>query len=387
MTLGLVKADELRHEFRLWLKRELLPEWCDISRGTPEDRAVAVRRAWGAKLFEGGWGAPGWPEAYGGKGLNHESDLIVMSELVAAGAPEALNSNGIHIFGPILLRHGSDDQKARHLPAMLAHTEIWCQGFSEPDAGSDLAALRTGAEDLGDHWALTGQKVWTSYAQYADKCYVLARTDASGPKHTGISLMVLNMHQPGVSVRPLETITGTAEFNEVFLDGAKVAKDDVIGELGTGWKIASEALAFERAFSFAERSLRLRRELTNIGSLLAAERRAGNPRATNPLILDRLVDAYRDMELMSSLVSRLIGGREGDLGVLPSIAKLHWSESHHRLLSLVFDLLGEKALLPEYQEWVHAFMFTRGETIYGGTSEIQRNLIAKSLGLPSARAA
>jgi alkylation response protein AidB-like acyl-CoA dehydrogenase len=378
---------ELRREFRDWLTRELPSDWCDISRGTPEERAVAVRRAWGAKLHEAGWGAPSWPTEYGGRGLDHESDLVVMSELVSAGAPEALNSNGIHIFGPILLRYGTEEQKARHLPAMLAHTELWCQGFSEPDAGSDLAALRTSAVDAGAHWELSGQKVWTSYAQYAEKCYVLARTDASGPKHAGITLMVLEMHQPGVTVRPLETIIGTAEFNEVFLDRARVANEDVVGELGAGWKMASEALAFERAFSFAERSLRLRRELANIGALIGAERAAGNPRATDPLILDRLVDAYADMELMSSLVARLLSPRAGELGVLPSIAKLHWSESHHRLLSLVFDLLGAKALQAEHQEWVHAFMFTRGETIYGGTSEIQRNLIAKSLGLPSSRAA
>jgi alkylation response protein AidB-like acyl-CoA dehydrogenase len=376
-----------QREFRAWVAANLPADWCDISRGTPEERSVDIRRSFGSMLYKAGWAAPSWPTEYGGRGLEPDDDFMVMSELVKAGAPEALNSNGIHIFGSILLRHGSQQQKERYLRPMLAHDELWCQGFSEPDAGSDLASLRTRAEDRGDHFVLTGQKAWTSFAQYADWCYILVRTANDGPKHQGISLMILDMHQDSVSVQPLETLTGTAEFNEVFLDEAVVAKENVVGELGAGWPIASEALAFERAFSFAERSLRLRRELANVVRLIGAEAIAGNPRALDPLLRDRLVDAYADMEGMATVVERLIANRDEDLGVLPSIAKLHWSEAHQRLLALVFDVLGDRATLPVHQEWVRSLMFTRGEQIYGGTSQIQRNLIAKSLGLPSSKVA
>jgi alkylation response protein AidB-like acyl-CoA dehydrogenase len=381
-----VAASSIREELRYWLDSHLPAEWRDISRGTSEERAVSIRRRFGAMLYEGGWAAPSWPVEYGGRGLSHQSDLEVMSELVAAGAPEALNSNGIHIFGGILLRYGTVEQKDRHLRPMLAHDELWCQGFSEPNAGSDLASLRTRAHDRGDHFVLTGQKVWTTFAQYADWCYALVRTSSDRPKHRGISLVMLDMRQDGVTVRPLETLTGAADFNEVFLDEAVVPKENLVGEPGAGWRIAIEALALERAFSFAERSLRLRRELELVAKLIASEAAAGNPRATDPLLRDRLLDSYADMAGMSTLVARLLEVRQSDLGMLPSIAKLHWSESHHRLLSLAFDVLGDRAALPEHQEWVRSLMFTRGEQIYGGTSEIQRNLIAKTMGLPSSKA-
>jgi alkylation response protein AidB-like acyl-CoA dehydrogenase len=375
-----------RVEFAEWVANALPEEWRDISRGTEEERAVEIRRRWGEMLFEAGWAAPSWPPEYGGRGLSDGADLIVMQELVAAGAPEALNSNGIHIFGNILLRYGTEEQKERYLRPMLDHTELWCQGFSEPDAGSDLASLRTRAIDSGDHFIVRGQKVWTSYAQYAHRCYLLVRTSVTDLKHTGISLMILDMQQKGITVRPLTTITGSAEFNEVFLDDVVIPSSDLVGAQGDGWKIATEALTLERAFSFAERSLRLERELANVIALVS-RRDETNGAGLDPCVTERILDSYIDTTLMRSLIKRIIAERHGDLGILPSIAKLHWSESHQRLLGVAFDALGTDVDAIDNEEWVKAYMFTRGEAIYAGTSEIQRNLIAKALGLPTSKTA
>jgi alkylation response protein AidB-like acyl-CoA dehydrogenase len=314
--------------------------------------------------------------------------MVYIEELVRINAPEVLNSNGIGIFGATLIKYGNEQQKRRYLPKMLSHEEIWCQGFSEPNAGSDLAGLATKAEKVGDHYVLNGQKIWTTIGPYADKCYILVRTDASAPKHKGISLMILDMHQPGVTVRPIKNIAGSGEFSEVFLDNAIVPEDDVVGELNNGWEMATYALSHERGSHMAQRSLKMTREFANLLQLFQEEKERGNPRASDPHLEDQLVNAFISTEILKSLTLRnisLIAHGEAP-GVLPAICKLTWSENHQKLLNVAVDLLGDKALVSGTNRvWTEMFLFSRAETIYAGTSEIQRNLIAKGLGLPSAK--
>jgi alkylation response protein AidB-like acyl-CoA dehydrogenase len=372
-----VKA--FRDEFRGWLEEHLPPEWRDLSRGTPEEQLVPVRRAWGRRLCEHGWLGVTWPETAGGRGLGLEHETALVEEQVDAGAPEPLNSNGIQIFGPLLLRHGTEAQQRRFLPVLLAHDEIWCQGFSEPDAGSDLANLKTRAVRDGDGWRLEGQKVWTTYAHEADRCYVLARTELGTPrKQDGISLFAVDMRQPSVTFRPLRNITGSFEFNEVFFDGAQLEADGLIGVEGRGWPIAMEALAYERGLSFAQRAMKLIREFGLVAAI---------PDAVPVGHDDDLVGAFVATRAMRSLVLEMLERSSSgkDLGPIASIAKLFWSEAHQELLRLATERSGDDLTTEALRHWLGARLSARGETVYGGTSEIQRNLIARSLGLPSVR--
>jgi alkylation response protein AidB-like acyl-CoA dehydrogenase len=374
----------LREEFRAWLEENLPPEWRDITRGTPDERAVPIRRGWGERLAAGRWAAPGWPELYGGRDLPIEAELVVLEELVRAGAPEALNSNGIAIVGPLLIRYGTQEQIDRFLLPMLDHSELWCQGFSEPNAGSDLANLQTRARLEDDNLVLSGQKIWTSFAERAQFCYALVRTDATGPKHAGISLVILDMRQPGVTVRSLRNIAGGAEFAEVFLDDAVVPRSHVIGQLHQGWDLAMEALSLERGLSFAERALRFRREISNAIRLVRSFDPPSSRASSDPGLPAHLLDCYIDSRLLTSAVGRVLRliHEPERVGTLAALTKLHWSESHQELLGLVVAALETRAA-DEGAEWLRAFLFSRGETIYGGTSEIQRNQIARGIGLPS----
>ncbi len=346
---------------------------------------MSIRRKWGAALGKGGWGAPGWPVEYGGLDLSLECQVVVMEELVRAGAPEALNSNGLGIFGPILIRHGSQDQRLRLLPSMLDHSKLWCQGFSEPGAGSDLAALGTRARPEGEKLVVSGQKVWTSFASHADYCYALVRTDPEAPKRDGISMIVIEMDRPGITIRPLRNIAGGAEFAEVFFDDVEVPAENVIGEMNRGWPMAVEALSLERGLSFAERSLRLSREVQKVARLLAT---AGPPRADageRERAAERIFDLYLESRQLSSTVRRVIRLSEAPerVGVIAALAKLRWSELHQALLDLAVESLGTAAGREGPDEWLRAFLFSRGETIYAGTSEIQRNTIARAIGMPT----
>jgi alkylation response protein AidB-like acyl-CoA dehydrogenase len=368
-----------RNDFCRWLEEHLPRDWRDLSRGVPEEELVPIRRAWGRRMHEGGWLGITWPVDVGGRGLGLAHQVAIVEELVRAGAPEPLNSNGIQIFGPLLIRHGTPEQQLRFLPPMLAHDETWCQGFSEPDAGSDLANLKTRATPDGDAWRIEGQKVWTTYGHEADRCYLLARTEPrSARKQTGISMFAVDMHQPGVTLRPLKNITGSFEFNEVFFDGVLAEPEELIGTPGRGWAIAMEALSYERGLSFAERALKLTREFSLVAQL--AEH-------NDPSAYDDLVQLFASTRAMRALVIELLGRsvRNEDLGALASIAKLYWSETHQDLLRLAFEISGERVNEHDHRQWLAARMSARAESIYGGTSEIQRNMIARSLGLPSAR--
>jgi alkylation response protein AidB-like acyl-CoA dehydrogenase len=369
----------LRLQLRQFISENLPTDWRDATSGALDDESLArIRREWGQRLHAGGWAAPTLGTAAGGLGLSGDDLVAYLEELVGAGAPEVLNSNAIGILAPVLEVFGTPGQRAGALPAMLAHQTIWCQGFSEPDAGSDLAHLRTRAVQAeGGGWLVSGQKAWTSNALHADRCYLLARTNPDAEAHSGLSLLLLDMRQPGVEVRPLRNMAGTLEFCEVFLDNALVRAEDLVGQPGDGWRLATYALEQERASMLGQRALRMSRELAAAYELLGPEAISRVERE-----LGRVHAAIRASE---ALVRRTLALLGADLpaGVLAPVAKLFWSETHQQLLDVVADGVG-----PEFfserrtRPWAQAMLFARAETIYGGTSEIQRNMIARLLGLP-----
>lgn len=373
------QAQSLAAKFRRWIDDTLPDEWRNLRIGDDEAHHVHVRRQWGRMLADGGWAGPAIPTAYGGMGLDVDGQLAYVEALVGSGAPEPMNTNGIGIFAPSLLRFGTEEQKRRLLPPMLRHDEIWCQGFSEPDAGSDLRSLQTRAEPSGNGFRIIGQKVWTSYAHHADRCYLLARVPGSDG---GITMFVMPMEAAGLTIRPLRTMAGSSEFCELFLDDVFVPEEDVIGDVGDGWRLATYSLARERSSALTQRTLLLGREFDRVMAL-------ARDRQPNSVPDQQLVDAFVRTRALDATVKRTLaviaGGDEP--GILSPIAKITWSESHQAQLDLALRLLGPEAAAGAEVDsgWTNSALRTRGETIYGGTSEIQRNLIAKALGLPSDR--
>ncbi|WP_264739037.1 acyl-CoA dehydrogenase family protein [Cytobacillus firmus] len=377
------EAESFRASFRSWLEANFPKEWNQEVTG---EKWVQRRKEWGKMLGQGGWVAPAWPKEYGGLGLSIEQQLVYIEELVRINAPEVLNSNGIGIFGMTLIHYGTEEQKKHYLPRMLNHEDIWCQGFSEPNAGSDLAGLQTKAVDKGNHYVLNGQKVWTSYGPYANKCYILVRTDES--RYKGVSLMILDLDQPGVTVQPIKNIAGESELAEIFLEDAVVPKEDLVGEINNGWEMANFALAHERGIHFAQRSLKMQQEFQQLVTLFQEQIQSGKSVANSPLMQTKLVQSYISCEILKSVCLRNIAliAQGEDTGALPAIAKLVWSESHQDLLNVGVEVLGEEALIKgENSFWMEKFLLSRAETIYAGTTQIQKNIIAKSLGLPSSK--
>jgi alkylation response protein AidB-like acyl-CoA dehydrogenase len=374
-------SSPLRERLRQFLSENLPAEWRDASSGSLDDESIVhIRREWGRILHRGGWSAPALATSAGGLALAGPDLIAYLEEVVASGAPEVLNANAIGILAPVLAAFGSAEQRDRVIAPMLAHDRLWCQGFSEPDAGSDLARIRTRAVPAGGGWVVSGQKVWTSNALYADRCYVLVRTEATSDSHNGLSLMMINMDQPGVEVRPLRNMAGTHEFCEVFFDDAFVAADDLIGEAGDGWRLTTFALEQERASMLGQRALRMTRELVGAYELLGADGVARVERE-----LGRVHAAVRASEAVVRRNLDLISSGASP-GVLTPIAKLQWSLTHQDLYDVVADGVGPGFFADEpSRAWAMLMLFGRAETIYGGTSEIQRNLIARSLGLPSSR--
>jgi len=374
-------SSALRLALRQFLAENLPSQWRDTRSVAPDYHSLAlVRREWGRRLFSGGWAAPVLSQAAGGLGLTGDDLVTYFEEMAAAGAPEVLNSNAIGILAPVLAAYGTADQRRRIIPAMLAHDVLWCQGFSEPDAGSDLAGLRTRATPAEGGWRVSGQKVWTSNALHADYCYLLARTDPAASAHAGLSLIMLDMHQPGVEVRPLQNMAGTDEFCEVFLDAATVRSQDLIGAPGDGWRLASFALEQERASMLGQRALRMTRELADAYQLLGPDGAARVERE-----LGRVHAAVRASEAAARRTLTLIASQRSP-GVLAQVTKLQWSRTHQLLLDVIADGAGPEFFADGTSGgWAHTMLLSRAETIYGGTSEIQRNLIARSLGLPRSR--
>jgi hypothetical protein len=376
--------DEFRAEVRGWLAENLAGEFgALVGKGGPgrEHELVEERLAWERRLGEGGWIGLGWPEADGGRGLSWAHQVAFYEEYARADAPGRVGHIGEQLLGPTLLMFASAEQKARFLPGILAGSELWCQGYSEPGAGSDLAAVSTRAALRDGEWHLDGQKVWTSLAQFADWCFVLARTDPGESRHRGLSYLLVPMRQNGIDVRPIVQLTGTSEFNEVFFDDARTEAANIVGSPGEGWRIALGTLGVERGVSTLGQQIGFTREFE---AVLAAARESDAVR--DPEIAARLVDSWIGLQAMKATAIATLG-RPDVPGIEANIAKLLWAPWHQQLGELAIDVLGPSGVLagPDgtLTDVQRLYLFTRADTIYGGSNEIQRNVIAERLlGLP-----
>ncbi|HEY8517465.1 MAG TPA: acyl-CoA dehydrogenase [Candidatus Binatia bacterium] len=389
MDFSYTEAEErFRAELRDFLQRALPPGWGTDACPPPKDIDEMVRfdKAFQRKLFEAGYAGLSWPKEYGGRGATLIEQIIFLEETARAKAPLPVNLAGLTMAGPVLIRHGTEEQKRRFLPPILTSDEIWCQGFSEPGAGSDLASLRTSAILDGDHFVVNGQKVWTSFAHYAQWCMLLARTDPNAPKHKGITFLLVDMRSPGISIRPLKQISGDDDFNELFFDNVRVPRANVVGEINDGWNIAITCLMHERATLTFQRQLQSRTALDDMLASLDERTRR------DPIKRQRFASTFIDSEIIRltayrGLTRQLRGHPPGPEG---SIEKLFWSEMYQRQLELMLEVLGPYGqLMPGSKHavanghWPHLFLYSRGRTIAAGTSEVQRNIIAdRVLGLP-----
>jgi alkylation response protein AidB-like acyl-CoA dehydrogenase len=401
-------AEAFRTEIRTWLADNLPKGWMEaVDRGEvfemdPEARK-AFNETWPSKLFAGGWICATWPTEYGGKGLTTMQGVVLSEEFARAKAPLRADFFGDTLVGPTLLQWGTEEQKQEFLPRILNGTMRWCQGFSEPNSGSDLASLKTSAVLDGDEWVINGQKVWTTGGHHADYCFLLTRTDADAPKHKGISYLLVPMRQPGVEVRGIVQPDGTAEFCEVFFTDARCPKDNVVGGVNNGWKVANSTLAFERGMSATTGYRRFEEEY----KLMVATAR-DNGAIADPLIRQRLMEYYTKIQILRvnglrSLSSTLTGSKDMGVIALGASNKMFWSEMHKAAMELALDIQGPASMLADVASatsWpgtarekrrdgypvsplMSAFFFSRSETIWGGTSQIQRNIVGERvLGLP-----
>jgi alkylation response protein AidB-like acyl-CoA dehydrogenase len=355
------------------------------------DDRMAVLRRWQAACYEAGYVGRAWPSEFGGGGRPPVEQIIVDQELAAAGAPEFVNIVGLDVLGPSLLRFGSDEQRRRYIPPILSAEEIWCQGFSEPEAGSDLASLRTRAVQDGDTYVINGQKTWVSWGQYAGWCGLLARTDDTGPRHRGISMLIVDMSSTGVEVRPMTQITGHAEFSELFLDDVVVPRENLLGELGDGWKIAMHTLGHERGTAALPRQVKLRTWLDRAVSLAARRELDGRPLLEDPEVQTELARALIGIEVLRHHAYRTVGEflSGGAVGPESSSVKLLMAEAEQQLAATVLDVLGPALLdgdpdeVAENDFWYETYLYSRAASVYGGTRQIQRDIIAdRILSLP-----
>jgi alkylation response protein AidB-like acyl-CoA dehydrogenase len=343
-------------------------------------------RAWSRALYDGGWVGISWPEEYGGRGLAPRFQAIYLEEEARAEGPPHIGVIGLGMAGPTIITRGTEAQKARYLQPLLAAEEIWCQGFSEPGAGSDLAGVRTSARLEGDRFVLDGQKVWSSYAHIADFCILLARSDPSSERHAGLTYVIVDMHAPGVEVRPLRQITGEAEFNEIFLSGVEVPLENVIGDVGGGWDVAMTTLLHERGTLGFALVARLEVQVQKLIALAV-------DRGATPTQREAIAREWIHLQALRVTANRSLSAleRTGIPGPEGSILKLQWSEANQRVTKLALELLGPDALLlapnaPYGGYWPTQQLRSRGNTIEAGTSEILRNIVAERvLGLPRSR--
>jgi alkylation response protein AidB-like acyl-CoA dehydrogenase len=393
------EAEEYREKVQAFLAEKLPVGWRGLGRLEGDDIHTFVTE-WRKTLHEAGYLAPGWPVEYGGGGLSALEQVIIAEEFARAGVPTGGPNDvfGIQMLGNTLLLRGTDEQKSHHLPRILSGADTWCQGYSEPNAGSDLGSIGLSAVLDGDQWVLNGQKIWTSAGHLADHIFTLARTDPDAPKHKGISFLLVDMRQPGIEVRPIKMITGESEFNEIFYTDAVVPKDDVVGGVNNGWAVAMTLLGFERGESAATMPIRFQSELERLVEL-AKERGLSD----DPIIRQRLAWCHAKVQIMRyngmrTLTKFIAGHHPGPDG---AISKLYWSEYHQAVSELAVDILGADALAPTGRppssafqtddagapnssaSWVGTFLNARAGTIYAGSSQIQRNIIGEMvLGLP-----
>ena len=377
----MITVEEFRAEVREWLAVNLVGEYAALKGlGGPgrEHEAFAERLAWNRHLAAAGLTCLGWPAEHGGRGLTVAHRVAFYEEYARADAPDKVNHLGEELVGPTLISYGTPEQQRRFLPAIRDVTELWCQGYSEPGAGSDLAAVSTSAELRGGQWFINGQKVWTSLAHWAQWCFVLARSEKGSRRHSGLSYLLVPLDQPGVEIRPIIQLTGDSEFNEVFFTDARTDADLVVGEPGDGWKVAMGTLMFERGVSTLGQQIRYARELSGLVELA---KKSGA--ADDPLIRERLTRAWAGLQAMRSFaMATMDEERPGQ----DSVSKLLWANWHRDLGELAMAIRGRDGLVladGEFDEWQRLFLFSRADTIYGGSNEIQRNIIAERvLGLP-----
>jgi alkylation response protein AidB-like acyl-CoA dehydrogenase len=392
MDLNLTAEErQFRDELRIWLEANVPRDWSEW-REKPIEESFPYLKAWQRKLYEGGWAAVAWPKEYGGRGASLMQQSIFWEEMARVEAPPMANSLGLGLIGPTIIAHGTDAQKKRHIPKILSAEEIWCQGFSEPNAGSDLASLQTEARLDGDHYVVNGQKVWTSYGWVGDWCELVVRTDANVPKHKGLTVLLVDMKSPGVEVRPLRQMTGESEFSEIFFRDVRVPKENVLGNVNDGWNVAVSTLMYERGSFGARLHLTFRRNIDRLIELARTLQRNGRAAAQDPLMRQKLAQCYAEIEIMrlnqmrafSRITATGVPGPEG------SIQKIFWSELNQRVQQLAQELLGPygqlqagDSLAPDKGIWAYGYLRTRGNTIEAGTSEVQRNIIGHFvLGLP-----
>ena len=392
MDLNLtVEEAVFRDEFRAWLESNVPNDWSSW-REKPLEESFPYLRAWQRKLHEGRWAAVSWPKEYGGRSASLMQQAIFWEEMARVEAPPMANALGLGLIGPTIIAYGTEVQKKRFIRKIVSAEEIWCQGFSEPNAGSDLASLQTEARLDGEHYIVNGQKVWTSYGWVGDWCELVVRTDPTVPKHQGLSVLLVDMKSPGVEVRPLRQMTGESEFNELFFRDVRVPAENLLGRVNDGWNVAMSTLMYERGSYGARLHLIFKRYINRLVELSRITPRNGGTAAQDPLIRQKLAQLFAEIEIMrlnqlrafSRITATGVPGPEG------SIQKIFWSELNQRLQQIAQEILGPYGQLLQGDSyavdkgiWSYGYLRARGNTIEAGTSEVQRNIIGHFvLGLP-----
>jgi alkylation response protein AidB-like acyl-CoA dehydrogenase len=382
-----------RDDVRSWLTANVPKDW--VKRRNAEESMearFAYLRAWQKRLFAAGWAGVSWPKEYGGRGASLMQQVIFIEEMARAEAPPMANVLGLGLVGPTIIAFGRPSQKQRYLEKILSAEEIWCQGFSEPSAGSDLASLATEAKLDGDHFIVNGHKCWTSYGWAADWCELVVRTDASAPKHQGLTVILVDMKSPGVEVRGLKQMSGESEFSEIFFRGVRVPAENVLGKINDGWTVAMGTLMHERGTFGAALQVNYRRNFNRLVEIAKQVERNGRPATEDPIIRQKLAQCYAEIEVMRCNQLRAFSriSETGVPGPEGSIQKIFWSELNQRLQQIAMEILGPYGQLSHGScdafddgQWAYGYLRSRGNTIEAGTSEIQRNIIGHFvLGLP-----
>jgi len=392
MDLKLSREElQFQDELRAWLGANLPRDWGEW-REKPIEESFSYLRAWQRKLHEGRWAVVSWPKEYGGRSATLTQQAIFWEEMARVEAPPMANTLGLGLIGPTIIAHGTEAQKKRFIPKILSAEEIWCQGFSEPNAGSDLASLQTEARLDGDHYIVNGQKVWTSFGWVGDWCELVVRTDPNAPKHKGLTVLLIDMRTPGVEVRPLRQMTGESEFNEMFFHDVRVPAENVLGNVNDGWNVAVSTLMYERGSFGARLHPLFKRNISRLIELSRKVQKNGRAAAQDPLTRQKLAQCYAEIEIMRlnqlRAFSRITAtGAPGPEG---SIQKIFWSELNQRLQQVAQEmfgaygqLLGNDSHAVDKGIWAYGYLRTRGNTIEAGTSEVQRSIIGHFvLGLP-----
>jgi alkylation response protein AidB-like acyl-CoA dehydrogenase len=395
MDLNLTPDEQhFRDEFRAWLADNIPKEWHMYESRDSETskERFDFLRDWQKKMYEAGWAGIHWPREYGGRGASLVEQALFIEEMARAQSPPLINVLGLSLLGPTLIAYGTEEQKKRFLANILSADDIWCQGYSEPNAGSDLASLRSEAVMDGNHFIVNGQKTWTSFGHYSDWCFAVVRTDASAAKHKGLTYILIDMHSPGVSIRPLKQMTGESEFNEVVFQDVRVPVENVVGKVNDGWNIAIATLMFERGTLGASLQITFKRQIERIIELSKSISRDGKTASSDPVIRQKIAQIYTEIELFRLNQMRTLTrmSKTGVPGPEGSIQKIFWSEMNQRMQQVAMEMLGPYGQLTkggeyavDHGQWAHAYLRSRGNTIEAGTSEIQRNIIGHFvLGLP-----